>query len=231
MIFAVIFMGFISGLLVNCLSDVPYPSVEKVNYFNVYKINSLPRERKNRTYLVFAFCVLLTLIFYLFIPSILLATATYLFCIYLLWVSVVDFEHREVLISAMISGIVIWGIIGVYFQGIQSTLLGGLSAFGAQLFVYFLGLGYKHFFVRKNNDEDNVDPLGFGDVVMSGILGMALGWPNSIEAFFVSGLIGSIYAWIVIAYIKLIKEGDTKNMSVPYIIFLSLGALLVYVNI
>jgi leader peptidase (prepilin peptidase)/N-methyltransferase len=67
--------------------------------------------------------------------------------------------------------------------------------------------------------------LGFGDVNLSGVLGIMLGWPLIVISLVLSVLIGGLVSLIYII-IKLITRKYHAFMALPYGPFLVLGAII-----
>lgn len=67
--------------------------------------------------------------------------------------------------------------------------------------------------------------LGFGDVNLSGVLGLMLGWPIILFGLGVAVLIGGAVSLVYII-VKLITRRYQALMALPYGPFLVLGAVL-----
>jgi leader peptidase (prepilin peptidase)/N-methyltransferase len=78
---------------------------------------------------------------------------------------------------------------------------------------------------RRKGQPVNDVALGFGDVNLSGVLGLILGWPVILIGLVVAVLIGGIVSLIYIV-VKLITRKYEAFMALPYGPFLVLGAVL-----
>ena len=100
---------------------------------------------------------------------------------YFVVVVVIDVEHRLILHPTSIVGALIALGIGLWLQGIRPTLLGGLGGFGIMLLLYYLGVLFSKYRARRMRaagmETDTEEALGWGDVILAGILGLVLGWP------------------------------------------------------
>jgi leader peptidase (prepilin peptidase)/N-methyltransferase len=106
-------------------------------------------------------------------------------------VTVIDLEHRLILHMSSLAGVMIGVVIGSYLHGWQSTLLGGLSGFGIMLGIYILGIIMVRVLARwRNAGIDAGEAMGFGDVTLSGVIGLLLGWP---------GIVGGLLLTIILA--------------------------------
>jgi leader peptidase (prepilin peptidase)/N-methyltransferase len=145
---------------------------------------------------------------------------------YFILVVVIDIEHRLILhpVSAL-GGILGLGI-GFWLHGLVRTLLGVLAGFGIMLFFYLLGL----FLIRVLNrwrglslgDEDG-EALGFGDVILGGVLGLILGWPGILASIFLTILFAGAVSFLYIMLMVLLRRYQS-NQTLPYGPFLVMGA-------
>ncbi len=97
--------------------------------------------------------------------------------IYLCLVFVIDLEHRLILHPVSLFGALLALGIGIYLHGVLTTLIGGAVGFGIMLVFYFVGEWYVRYMSKKRGMSTDEVALGFGDVNLSGILGLLLGWP------------------------------------------------------
>jgi leader peptidase (prepilin peptidase)/N-methyltransferase len=142
---------------------------------------------------------------------------------YLAVVLVIDLEHRVVLHPVSITGAVLGLGIGIYINGITSTLLGGAVGFGIMLVFYFLGeLFVKRMSKKRGMSSDEV-ALGFGDVNLSGILGLLLGLKIIICLFFAI-LVGGLVSLVIILGMLAARKYKAFT-AIPYAPFLILSAL------
>ena len=146
-------------------------------------------------------------------------------------VVVIDIEHRLILhpVSA-IGGILGLGI-GSWLHGLVRTLLGGLVGFGVMLFFYLLGFLLIRLLSRWRGltvgDEDG-EALGFGDVILGGVLGLVLGWPGVLASIFLTILFAGAASFLYIVLMVVLRRYQS-NQTLPYGPFLVMGAaVLIY---
>jgi prepilin signal peptidase PulO-like enzyme (type II secretory pathway) len=112
-------------------------------------------------------------------------------------VVVIDLEHHLIMHSTSAFGAILGLFIGILLHGFRDTLLGGLAGFAAMLGLYILGVLFSRFIVRRSQAGFNEEAMGFGDVILGGILGLILGWPAIIAGLFFAiifaGIISLIY--------------------------------------
>ncbi len=143
---------------------------------------------------------------------------------YLLLVTVIDIEHRLIMHIVSLVGAVLGLWFGVVLHGWISTLLGGLAGFLAMLVFYFLGLFFVRFSRKLRGLQISEDEaIGFGDVNLSGIIGLLLGWPGI--------TIGLIFAIILAGFASLLyliwmfsRKRYHANLALPYGPFLTISA-------
>jgi len=111
-------------------------------------------------------------------------------------VVIVDLEHRLILHPTSIVGALLAAGIGLWVRGAEPTLLGGLVGGGVMLVLYAIGLLFTRLRTRRlramGQEPDGEDALGWGDVILGGILGLVLGWPLIGLGLFLGILLGGI---------------------------------------
>ena len=146
---------------------------------------------------------------------------------YLGLVTIIDIEHRLILHPVSLFGAILGLFIGVSLHGLQSTLIGGLAGFGIMLGVYFLGLLFLRLSERwRGKRAGENEAIGFGDVNLSGIIGLLLGWPGILAglvlAILLAGAISLIYLILFLAIQRKYKPG----LALPYGPFLVASTIL-----
>ena len=245
MIVVVILLGWISGVFINYVSDVlPYKrrmvspfctNCEKPQPIFNYLI--WPRKcpycdhRRNvRSWIV----EVLTIIFALWLwtqPSLILGFwLSILVMIYFGVVVIIDLEHHLIMHPVSLVGSILGLFTGIQLHGILDTLLGGLAGFGAMLGLYILGALFARFIVRRNQEGFNDEALGFGDVILGGILGLFLGWPAIIGGLFLSILLAGVISLIYLL-LNLLARRYRAFSFIPYGPFMIAGAVaLIFFN-
>jgi len=148
----------------------------------------------------------------------------FILLIYLAVVLVIDLEHRLILHPVSIVGAVLGLGIGIFLHGITFTLLGGAAGFGVMLVFYFLGEWFvKRMSKTRGLSTDEV-ALGFGDVNLSGILGLLLGWQHIFASLFFAILAGGLVSLVIILGMLVAKKYKAFT-AIPYAPFLIMSAI------
>jgi prepilin signal peptidase PulO-like enzyme (type II secretory pathway) len=142
---------------------------------------------------------------------------------------VIDVEHRLILHVVTLPAGVLLGLIGGLDpgRGWARTLLGGAAGFGILLALFLLGGVFARAMARLRGRTLDEVALGFGDVTLSTVIGLTLGWPGVVAALllgvFAAGLFSSGFLLVMMA-----RRRYVAFTPIPYGPFLALGALLVY---
>jgi leader peptidase (prepilin peptidase) / N-methyltransferase len=140
-------------------------------------------------------------------------------------VVVIDLEYRLIMHPVSICGVVLGLIVGILQVGLLKALLGGIAGFVIMWLFYILGILIIKLIDRARGQPVDDVALGFGDVNLSGVLGIMLGWPLIVISLVLSVLIGGLVSLIYII-IKLITGKYHAFMALPYGPFLVLGAVI-----
>jgi prepilin signal peptidase PulO-like enzyme (type II secretory pathway) len=142
---------------------------------------------------------------------------------------IIDLEHRLVLHMVSLPAACAVAAIGFLDpqQGLQRTLIGGAAGFGAVLVMYLIGgLFSKIVAVRRGGQPDEI-ALGFGDVTLSTVIGLSVGYPGVLVALFLGVLAAGEFSLIYLLSMVLGRK-YVAFTAIPYGPFLVLGASLVY---
>jgi len=143
--------------------------------------------------------------------------------IYLFLVAVIDLEHKAVLFPVVIFGVLFGVCFGLIYHGWISTLLGFIVGFGSLLILYYLGVLFIKLLNRKRSEAIDEEALGFGDVNLSGILGLMLGYPGVFAGLFLGIIVGGVGSLIYLIIGRL--RGKYQVFTpLPYAPFLIIGA-------
>jgi leader peptidase (prepilin peptidase)/N-methyltransferase len=145
---------------------------------------------------------------------------------YFLLVIVIDVEHHLILhpISAIGAGIAI--LTGSWMHGLKMTLAGGAVGFLIMFLFYLLGIGYARWSARRHGmPVAEGEALGFGDVNLSGVIGLLLGWPGIIAGLMAAILLAGAVGLLALG-IALLRRRYTPNLALPYGPFLAAAAIL-----
>jgi leader peptidase (prepilin peptidase)/N-methyltransferase len=144
--------------------------------------------------------------------------SSFILLYYFLLVVVIDIEHHLILHSTSIFGAVLGIWIGIHLHGVLSTLLGGLSGFGAMLGLYALGMLVMRLLHRVQGDNpegQEAEGLGFGDVNLAGVIGLLLGWPGIVLGLIITILLAGVASLAYLGY-KGIRREIKAEMAIPY---------------
>ena len=135
-------------------------------------------------------------------------------------VFVIDLEHRLILHPTSIFGAFLGLIVGTVAHGIGPTLLGGLG--GLLIMLAFYGLGVLFTRVRTKRllameqEADDEEALGSGDVILVTILGFIVGWPLIWLCLLYGILLGGLVSLAIILGL-MISGNYTKNALMTFI--------------
>lgn len=252
-IIPILLLGYLSGVFINYLADTlpeyrrltaPFcrnchTKLDFKNYFLwPRKCPHCGLHRSARTFIVVVLFPLLTLYLWSYPNQRMNFILGLILWIYFILVIVIDIEHHLILHPVSIAGAVLGLGIGIWMHGFISTILGGILGFLIMLVLYYLGIIlFKK--IRKPSDEDKQtsdghseeEALGFGDVNLSGVVGLLLGWPGIVAGItltiFLAGGFSALYLITM-----LIKKKYHAYMAIPYGPFIVLGAaiLLFFMN-
>lgn len=140
-------------------------------------------------------------------------------------VFVMDVEHRVVLEEVSLTGAILGLILGIWIHGVWATIAGGAAGFFIMFGLYKLGDLYARWAAKRRGEEFDDVALGFGDVNLSGILGLLLGWPGIIAGLLAAILLGGAFSLLYLAGAYLLRK-YRQFMAIPYAPFLVLGAVI-----
>jgi prepilin signal peptidase PulO-like enzyme (type II secretory pathway) len=234
----VIIVGWLLGMLVNYIADV-LPLRRKLtrpfciqcdtnqpwlNYL-VWprKCATCTHRRSLRTWVVEIFFILASLWMSRYPPANLGYWLGILLLAYFGVVVLMDLEYR-----LSILGAVLGFLVGLVYVGWWRSLLGGVVGFGLMWLLYQLGVLIIKLVKRRSGPLTDEVALGFGDVNLSGVLGLILGWPAILVGLFVAVLIGGLVSLLYLLF-KVLTRQYQALMALPYGPFLIIGAgVLIY---
>lgn len=232
-------LGFLIGLIVNYLSDV-LPANRRlskpvclnclsvrdwVDFITFKTCKNCGRKVSFRAIIIpFVFMILTTFLYFSplqrlgFWPNLLLFT-------YFIIVLINDLEYRIVLFQVSITGLLICAVFGYFLHGLVSTILGGLAGF-LMMYLLYLGGGWFTKFLSKRRGEpiDQV-ALGFGDVAISTVIGLLLGWPAITAGLLIGIIAGGLISGLFLLGMLILRKYQPLT-ALPYTPFLVLGALI-----
>ncbi len=243
-ILPLIIIGFLCGAIINYLADTlpvkrrltaPFCHVCQMpqsisNYFFLpRRCQNCGAKRKPRTIVVEGIFSFLAIYLWFFPNQRLNFVLGLLLWAYFGLVIIIDLEHRLILHSVSIAGGILGCGMGVWMHGITPTLLGGVLGFLIMFVLYYIGILLfnkikKHPKDDLPNDEQTVEEaLGFGDVNLSGVVGLLLGWPGIVAGITITIFLAGGFSLLYLIYMMVNKKYH-KYMSIPYGPFIIFGA-------
>jgi prepilin signal peptidase PulO-like enzyme (type II secretory pathway) len=144
--------------------------------------------------------------------------------VYFAIVIVMDIEYRVVLHQVSIAGAVLGLAVGIYLRGIVVTLIGGAVGYIVMYLFYKLGEVFVRWVSKRRGEELDEVALGFGDVNLSGVVGLFLGWPPIVLGLFIAVFGGGLVS-ILFVLISMVFRRFRAFAAMPYAPFLALAAL------
>jgi len=234
------FLGWIAGILVNYLADVlplrrrltrPFciQCDAKVPWLNYLlwprRCPACGYHRNIRVWVVEIIYIVTSLLIQKYPPAHLGYVLGLIILTYFGVVVLIDLEYRLIMHPVSIFGAVLGLLVGVLRVGWIYTLIGGLTGFGVMWLLYLLGALIMKFIARRRGQILDDVALGFGDVNLSGVIGLMLGWPLILVGLVIAVLIGGVVSLVYIL-IMLISRKYHAFMALPYGPFLVSGAIL-----
>lgn len=237
-------VGWFAGMLVNYLADV-LPENRKLAIafcpnchapqswrYYIWWLQRCPEckvSRSKRTYLIGIFFILIGA----FLSEAKLADigifSGMILAIYLAVVVVIDIEQRLILHQVSLIGVVICLVYGIWLHGIKSTLIGGAAGFVSMLVIYYAGIGYVRLLAWLGRPTDEV-ALGYGDVNLSGVIGLLLGWPG-IGAGLMITILLSGFVSLLFMLVMMLRRQYRADLALPFGPFMVASAvILIYLK-
>lgn len=143
-------------------------------------------------------------------------------------VVLIDLEYRLIMHPVSIFGAALGLLVGILKIGLVRSLIGGAAGFLIMWLIYLLGVLIIKLVNRRRGQAVNDVALGFGDVNLSGVLGLMLGWPAILVGLVIAVLIGGVISLIYIL-VMLVTRRYQAFAALPYGPFLVIGAtILIY---
>jgi leader peptidase (prepilin peptidase)/N-methyltransferase len=218
--------GMAAGLLVNYLADV-LPATRRLSRPPWWPLNAEAIRTylsRGRVLVVLLAYILLALLLVRFPPNEPSAGFLALLLVYFGVVIVIDIEHRAILHPVSLTGAIVFGIWGILRHSWLATLLGGAAGFLIMLAFYWLGDLLGRWLARRRGEAWDDVALGFGDVNLSGVIGLLLGWPSVLGGLVLGILAGGLFSAGHIL-VQLLRGRYRALAAIPYGPFLSFGAL------
>lgn len=235
-----ILLGLFAGAAINYLADVlpftrrlsrpvcrhcqsPFAAAD---YILIRPCKNCRKPRGARTPLILGAAVAALLYLWMSPPKLLGFYAGLILLTYFGVVLVIDLEHRLILHPTSWFGAALGLGIGTLAHGIVSTLIGGAFGYLLMLGLYYLGVAFRRFLSRRRGVEIEEEALGFGDVNLAGVLGLALGWPLIWIGLLFGVLAGGVISLLLVLGMLALRRYRAFT-AIPYAPFLILGAVLI----
>jgi leader peptidase (prepilin peptidase)/N-methyltransferase len=233
-------LGWTAGVFVNYVADVfpirrnlaaPFclscqSQISLINYiFWPRRCISCGNRRTWRVWVVELVYIFLTLWIWENPPDILGFWSGLVLLIYFGIVIIIDLEHRLIMHPISLVGVALGLYIGIVLHGLLDTIIGGIVGFGIMWLMYKFGELILRWISRLRGQELDEVALGFGDVNLSGVLGLMLGWPGIIVGLFIAILLGGIVSLLYMIMLLIFRKYQLFT-SLPYGPFLVSGAFL-----
>jgi leader peptidase (prepilin peptidase)/N-methyltransferase len=238
--FVAILIGWITGAAINYLSDIlpakrriarpicPACGEEQSLTNAIFPLGKCPtcgKRHSTRTWLVLAAATGIAIWMWFaprpglgFVPSMFLV-------LYFGVVVVIDLEHHLILHPVSLAGGVLGLGIGIWLHGFLATLIGGLGGFVIMFLLYLFGNAFAVLASRLRGVSLTEGAMGFGDVTLSGVLGLMLGWPGILIGLVIGIVIGGLIS-LVYLIVSLLLRRYRAFTAIPYGPFLVAGAVL-----
>ncbi len=218
--------GLAAGILVNYLADV-LPATRRLSAppwwpLSAESINDY--LQLGRVVLVLLAYITAALLLVRFPPAELSRAFLALLLIHFGVVIVIDIEHRAILHPVSLTGAILFGLWGILRRGWLATLLGGAAGFLIMLAFYWLGEQLGRWLARRRGEAWDDVALGFGDVNLSGVIGLLLGWPSVLGGLVLGILTGGVYSAGHIL-VQVLRRRYRALAAIPYGPFLSISAV------
>lgn len=231
-------LGFAAGALVNYLADVlPYKRAlvqpfclacgepQSLGNYLIWprKCENCGQNHSLRVWIVEFVFIVAALWLWQFPPQKLNFVLGLILLVYFGVVFVIDIEHRLIMHPVSITGAILGLGIGIWLHGLTSTLLGGAAGFGIMLGLYALGGLFARGMARLRGEQLEEEALGFGDVNLTGVLGLILGYPGILMGLVLAILLGGLVSGLYLLSMLVLRRFKAFT-AIPYGPFLILGA-------
>jgi len=239
MVIVIILIGWIAGIVINYLADVLpvkrnlskpiclkcQSEISIIDYLLLKQCPSCGSKRSVRSWIISILTPILFLLVWFYPPEKLGFWISTLLFVYFGIIAVIDIEHRLILHVTSLIGALIMIPIGIYWNGVINTFIGGIAGFGIMFGLYGLGILFNRFVAKIRGQTVDEEALGFGDVNLSGVLGILLGWPKIAIGLFFAIMIAGVISGIILL-IRTITRTYKAFVPIPYAPFLLIAAVI-----
>jgi len=233
-------LGWIMAVILNYVSDC-LPCKKKlvtpfcleceepfriINYFIFpRKCKNCGTYRRNRTWIL-EFLLPLTMIWlWKSYPENIGLVSSTLLLFYFSLIIIIDIEHHLILHITSIFGAVLGILVGIKIHEFAPTIIGGIVGFLLMLMLYYFGRLFSKVSSSIRKQVIDEDALGFGDVILGGIVGLLLGYPGVVIGLVFAILLGGLVSLLYLLALILLKR-YSPNSALPYGPFLVISTFL-----
>lgn len=229
--------GLLAGILVNYLADVlpsrrrfarPFcihcqTTISWIDYILLRPCKECKRRFSPRHLVVLLLSTGLAAFLWLFTPQI-GYWPSFFITGYFGLVIVIDLEHRLVMHPVSLAGAAMGLGLGAWLHGFISSLIGGAAGFLSMLALYFLGIAFVRWLSKKRTLPEDGEGIGFGDVILSGVMGTFLGWPGVVAGMVLTIVLGG-FASLGVLIVLLLKKRYKVFSAIPYAPFIAVATV------
>lgn len=231
--------GWVAGCLINYLSDVLirtrsfsppvcYACGEIISFLSFLTLSPChicDSKRTPRTWFVQGLSVILLPMLWFYPPDRLGFWISSVYFIYFAIVFIIDVEHRVILNEMSIAGVVLAIPLGLWMNDWQKTFIGGIAGYAIMFGLYYFGVLFNRLMAKMRGQTVEEVALGFGDVNLSSVLGLMLGWPKIGISLFASVMLAGLLSGFYILWM-LIRKRYQPFSAIPYAPFLIIAAVI-----
>lgn len=233
-------LGLLAGLLVNYLADV-LPIARKLerpvcttcgaktgwrDYLLLRACHTCQRPRSWRTYLTLVAGLGFSMALWLNPPARMDYWLGLAVLIFFGLVVVIDLEHHLIMHVVTLAGAFLGLLTGTLRYNLPTSLAGGAVGLLIMLLFYWVGTLFAKYRARKLGLDDGEEALGFGDVTLSAVLGLMLGWPFILFGLLIGVLAGGVISLLLVLYLVATRRYQTLTVFTAYGPYLVAGAAL-----
>jgi leader peptidase (prepilin peptidase)/N-methyltransferase len=182
------------------------------------------QRRSIRTWVVQIAFTLITIWLWVFPPALLGFWVGSGLLAFFALIAVIDLEYRLIMDPVSLFGAVLGLAIGTWQKGIWGSLLGGIAGYGIMFGLFYLGILFNRLMSKIRHEEVSEEAMGFGDVNLSGILGLMLGWPDIIGGLLTAIIAGGLVSGLIMLGMLVLRRYKALT-AIPYAPFLLIGAI------
>jgi len=239
-------LGWIAGMFVNYASDV-LPQTRRFsqpmclhcqhplswgNYLAFRVCKNCGKGRGLRTWLVQILALASFIYFWLNPSKVLDFWLGAILLIYFGVITVIDLEHRLILHSTSVIGVMLGLFVGTYLYytalqfnllaSVGSSLLGGVIGFGIMFLLYQVGAIVSRIRSRRmqatGQEDDGEEALGGGDVYLLGVLGLMVGYRLIANVLALGIVLGGLVSLLFIIFMLVRRRysSDALMTFIPY---------------